>query len=197
MVSDVPTISKYTDSTHKTTLQRRHSERHGVSNHQRFDCLANHLFSPILKKTSKLCVTGLCEGNPPVTVDSPHRGPVTRKMFPLDDVIMKEYGNILTFVFAAPSRVPTPAAVTLDPVYGARPSHSARASSSATLVGSCLSPQRYCRNGWFLVRSSRCWHSWCCQPENNIGVVLKIIKIANKEWAQFWAFIHKDSVLLV
>ena len=30
----------------------------------------------------KLRVTGLCEGN------SPHKGPVTRKMFPLDDVIM-------------------------------------------------------------------------------------------------------------
>ena len=32
------------------------------------------------KKTSKLRVTGLCEGN------SPHKGPVTMKMFPFDDV---------------------------------------------------------------------------------------------------------------
>ena len=34
------------------------------------------------KKTSKFRVTGLCEGN------SPHKGTVTRKMFPFDDVIM-------------------------------------------------------------------------------------------------------------
>ena len=40
------------------------------------------------KKTSKLRVTGLCEGNSPATGDSPHKGPVTRKMFPFDDVIM-------------------------------------------------------------------------------------------------------------
>ena len=35
------------------------------------------------KKTSKLRITGLCEGN------SPHKGPVTPKMFPLDNVIMR------------------------------------------------------------------------------------------------------------
>ena len=29
------------------------------------------------------------EGNSPMTVNSPHKGPVTRKMFPFDDVIMK------------------------------------------------------------------------------------------------------------
>ena len=41
------------------------------------------------KKTSKLRVTGLCVGNSPRPVNSPHKGPVTRKMFPFDDVIMK------------------------------------------------------------------------------------------------------------
>ena len=40
------------------------------------------------KKTSKLRVTGLCEGNSPVTGEFPHKGPVTRKMFPFDGVIM-------------------------------------------------------------------------------------------------------------
>ena len=39
-------------------------------------------------KISKLRVTGLCAGNSPSPVNSPHKGPVTRKMFPLDDVIM-------------------------------------------------------------------------------------------------------------
>ena len=32
--------------------------------------------------------TGLCAGNSPGPVNSPHKGPVTRKMFPFDDVIM-------------------------------------------------------------------------------------------------------------
>ena len=40
------------------------------------------------KKTSKLCVTGLCEGNSPVTGEFSNKGTVTRKMFPFDGVIM-------------------------------------------------------------------------------------------------------------
>ena len=46
------------------------------------------VYSGAGKKTSKLRVTGLCEGNSPVTANSPHKWPVTRKMFPFDDVIM-------------------------------------------------------------------------------------------------------------
>ena len=42
------------------------------------------------KKTSKLRVTGLCERKPQVT-DFPHKGPVTRKMLPFDDVIMARW----------------------------------------------------------------------------------------------------------
>ena len=49
------------------SLQRRHNGCDGVSNHMRFDCLFNRLFRRRSKKTSKLRVTGLCEGNPPVT----------------------------------------------------------------------------------------------------------------------------------
>ena len=48
-------------------LQWRHNERHGVSNPRRNDCLLNRLFRRRSKKTSKLRVTGLCEGNPTVT----------------------------------------------------------------------------------------------------------------------------------
>ena len=50
--------------------------------------LLNRLFGRRSKKTSKLRVTGLCAGNSPGPVNSPHKGPVTRKMFPFDDVIM-------------------------------------------------------------------------------------------------------------
>ena len=57
-------------------------------NHQPRDCVLNRLFRRRSKKTSKLRVTGLCAGNSPATVNSPHKGPVTRKMLPFDDVIM-------------------------------------------------------------------------------------------------------------
>ena len=49
------------------SLQWRHNERDGVSNHQPHDCLLNLLFRQRSKKTSKLRVTGLCAGNSPVT----------------------------------------------------------------------------------------------------------------------------------
>ena len=51
------------------TSKRRHNERDGVSNHRRLDCLLNR----ISKKTSKLRVIGLCEGNPPVTDGFPSK----------------------------------------------------------------------------------------------------------------------------
>ena len=59
-----------------------------VSNHRSVGCLLTCVFRRRSKKTSKLCVSGLCEGNSPVTDDSPHKGPVTRKVFPFDDVTM-------------------------------------------------------------------------------------------------------------
>ena len=94
------------------TLQWRHNERNGVSNHQPHDCSLNGLFRRRSMKISRLRVTGICEGNSPVTGEfsaqrtsnaenvsilwrhhlkrsSPHKGPVTRKMFPFDDVIMR------------------------------------------------------------------------------------------------------------
>ena len=40
------------------------------------------------RKHQKLRVTVLCVGNSPGAVNSPHKGPVTRKMLPFDDVIM-------------------------------------------------------------------------------------------------------------
>ena len=59
------------------SLQWRHNERDGVSNHCRLDCLHNRLSRRRSKKTSKLHLTGLYEGN------SPHKDPVTRKRFHL------------------------------------------------------------------------------------------------------------------
>ena len=64
---------------HSVTLHWRHDDHDGVSNHQPHGCFLNRLFRHRSKKTSKL------RG----PVNSPHKGPVTRKIFPFDDVIMK------------------------------------------------------------------------------------------------------------
>ena len=61
-----------------------------ASNHQPHHCLLNRLFRRRSKTTSKLRVTGLCVGNSPGPVNFPHKWPVTRKMFPFDDVIMQQ-----------------------------------------------------------------------------------------------------------
>ena len=51
------------------SLQWRNNELDGVSNHRRFDCLLNRLFRRRPIRTLKLCVTGLCEGNPSVKLN--------------------------------------------------------------------------------------------------------------------------------
>ena len=71
------------------SLQSRHNWHDCVSNHQPHDWLPNRLFRRRSNKTSKLCVTGLCVGKSPGPVISPHKWPVTRKMFPFYDIIMR------------------------------------------------------------------------------------------------------------
>ena len=56
-------------------IQWRHNERGCVLNHRRLDCLLSCPFRRRSKKTPKLAVAGLCEGNSPV-------------IFPFEDVIM-------------------------------------------------------------------------------------------------------------
>ena len=69
------------------SLQWRHNGCDGVSNHQ-LDCLLNCLSRRRSKKTSKLHVNGLCEGNSPVIGEFPEQMASNTKMFPFDDVIM-------------------------------------------------------------------------------------------------------------
>ena len=45
------------------SLQWRHNECDGISNHQPCDCLLNILFRHRSKKIFQLLITGLCEGN--------------------------------------------------------------------------------------------------------------------------------------
>ena len=70
------------------SLRWRHNDHAGVSNHQPHGCLLNRLFRRNSKKTSKLHVTGFVWEIHRGPVNFPHKGPVTRKMFPFDDVIM-------------------------------------------------------------------------------------------------------------
>ena len=53
------------------TVMSLFNKHDGISNHQPHDCLLNPLFKHRSKKTSKLCVTGLCVGNSPVTGEFP------------------------------------------------------------------------------------------------------------------------------
>ena len=78
-------------SQHDFTLRWRHNGRDGVSTLQPHDCLLNRSFRRRSKKTSKLRVTGLCVGNSAGPVNSPHKWPVTRKMFSFDDVIVNVF----------------------------------------------------------------------------------------------------------
>ena len=83
------------------TLHWRHNGRDSVSNHQPHNCLLNRLFRRRSKKTSQLPVTGLCEwGIHRWPVNSPHKWPVTRKMFPFDDVIMYTWVLTKCFLFS-------------------------------------------------------------------------------------------------
>ena len=86
---DVHSILRYIMARERfSPLHWRHNEHDGVSNHQPHGCLLKRLFRRRSKKTSKLRVTGLCVGNSSGPVNSPHKGPVTEKMSPFDDVIM-------------------------------------------------------------------------------------------------------------
>ena len=86
------------DVCYKYSLQWRHNECDGVSNCRCHDCLLNRLFRRRSKKTSKLRVTGLCEGNLPMTSEFPAQRASDAKMFPFDDIIMP--GRIVHFIRA-------------------------------------------------------------------------------------------------
>ena len=90
----VPDRTPIAPRSHDSALHWPHNDHDGVSNHQHHGCLLNRLFRRRSKKTSKLRVSG---------VNSPHKGPVTRKMFPFDDVIMDNYTPRQTSFEKSPS----------------------------------------------------------------------------------------------
>ena len=84
----------YITHTHGIQISRiplhwRHNEHDGVSNHQRLDCVLNHLCRHRSKKTSKLCFTGLCEVNSLVTWEFPaQRLSNLKKIFPFNEIML-------------------------------------------------------------------------------------------------------------
>ena len=70
MSANVLDIDELVQEKHNSLLWR-HNQYAGISNHQCLHCLLNFLFRRRSKKTSKLHVTDLCEGNSPVTSELP------------------------------------------------------------------------------------------------------------------------------
>ena len=78
------------------SLQWHHNGCDGISNHQPHDCLLNRLFRNRWKKTSKLHVTGLCEGNSPVTSEFPaHRASNVENV----SIWWRYHGNMVYHVY--------------------------------------------------------------------------------------------------
>ena len=65
------------------TLQWRHNKRDGVSNHQLHDCLPAYSGADQRKHQSSASLAFVWS-----PVNSPYKWPVTRKVFPFDDVIV-------------------------------------------------------------------------------------------------------------
>ena len=72
----------------RRSLQWRHNGHDSVSNHQPHDCLLNRLFRRRSKKNQSSASLAFVRGIHRRPVNSPHKWPVTRKMFPFDDVII-------------------------------------------------------------------------------------------------------------
>ena len=75
-------------SNHIISLQWRHNECDGISNQWCLNCLLNVWSGTDQRKHQSPVSLAFVRGNHWWPVNSPHKGPVTRKMFPFDVVIM-------------------------------------------------------------------------------------------------------------
>ena len=74
-----------------TTLQWRHNEHDGVSDRRHLHCLLKCWFRH--RKHQSSASLAFVRGIHRSPVNSPHKRPVTRKMFPIDDVIMNSINH--------------------------------------------------------------------------------------------------------
>ena len=70
------------------TLQWRHKGRDGASNHQPHDCFSTVYSGADQRKYQSSASLAFVRGIHRWPVNSPHKWPVTREMFPFDDVII-------------------------------------------------------------------------------------------------------------
>ena len=78
------------------SLRWRHDERNGVSNHQPSDCLLNRLFKAPISSASLAFLREIHRW----PMNSPHKGPVTRRMFPFDDICVGLTWKLLNVLHA-------------------------------------------------------------------------------------------------
>ena len=74
-------------------LHWRHNGIDVVSNHQPCDCLLNRLFRRRSRKHQRSASLAFVRGIGRWPVNTPHNEPVTRKMFPYDDVSCNAHTN--------------------------------------------------------------------------------------------------------
>ena len=159
----------YDMMTSSNALRWRHNELDGVSNHQPHGCLLNRLFRRRSKKTSKLRVTGLCVGNSPGPVNSPHKWPVTRKMFPFDDVIMEVFSALLAICMGN------------SPVTGEFPTQRPVMQSFDVFFDMCLN-KRLSKQLWGWWFETPSCPSWCHCNDLFKYVVVQISQISEFNW---------------
>ena len=73
-----------------STLRLGHKGNYGVSSDQPHNCLPNRLFRFKWMKTPTLCVTGLCEGNSPVTSEFPTQKVSQPEVFLFDGCVKEK-----------------------------------------------------------------------------------------------------------
>ena len=123
------------------TLQWRNNERDGASNHRPHACLLNRLFRRRWKKHQSSASLAFVWGIHCWPVNSTHKGPVTRKMFSFDDVIMiwKVQDNLYNNTLKISSPGTKFGAVWIK----------LRVFSVKTCLSNCHMP-----NGWYFVEAS-------------------------------------------
>ena len=81
-------IYRHTHHWNIISLQARHNGHDGISNHRPHHCLLNCLFRFRSNEYQSSLSLAFVQGIHRWPVNSPHKWPVTRKMFSFDDIIM-------------------------------------------------------------------------------------------------------------
>ena len=104
-----------TRSGRRFLLQWRNNEPDGVWSHQPHDCLLKRSFKAFIQRKHQSSASlAFVWGIHRWPVNSPHEWPVTRKMFPFDDVILGDVERSVHLNTAPPPSAPPPSAPPLS-----------------------------------------------------------------------------------